>query len=317
MSIREQLVVINSTVNRRKRLRFLRESLEEKSLSSVLLIVSLIFITISVYTITSQILVFSNSSLEKLIMEISWRYVNPTDEPIILKEYTIKKGDTLYSISKNIGASISTLVSLNRLSSQSLLPGKKLLFSEKDVVRHTGSKFSVFDVGRKYKVHPYEVFVANGYRLTFENECLVPGVQLSWNQIREILGIGFLKPLLGRFTSGFGYRRHPILKVRKFHSGLDISAPYGSKVKASMSGIVQKTGYDEDGYGYYIVIKHQDNTKTLYGHLSEILVNEGQKVSRGQVIGKVGTTGMTTGPHLHFEVIKNNRKVNPRKYIIR
>lgn len=255
---------------------------------------------------------------QPVILNILDKSILVSEEPIKINEYTVKKGDTLISLSKKLNTSISTLVSLNNLSSPNLRPGSKIIFTEKESIKHySTTKFSVFDVSKKYKIHPYDIFVANGYQFFFNKECLIPGIQMSWREISEKLGIGFLKPVFGRISSRFGYRIHPVLGIPKFHSGLDISAPYGSPIKASMSGVVEKTGYDEDGYGYFIVIRHGNSIKTLYGHLSQILVKEGQKVNRGQIIGKVGDTGMTTGPHLHFEVIKNGKRINPKRYIPR
>lgn len=317
MSIKNEVAAINSSIRRKRKIHKVL-SLDYRSVIIVFeILLSIFFLLISFFILKNTFLSV-NTSIESLSQNIVQKFIDLPEGPIEIKEYKVQKGDTLYSISKKLGTSLSTLVSLNKLSSQSLQQGKILFYANKDLIKHISSqRFSVFDASRKYNVHPYEIFVVNGYKIWFNKECIIPGKQLTWNEISERLGIGFLKPLLGRFTSGFGYRIHPILGVRKFHSGLDISAPYGSPVKSSMSGVVQKVGYDEDGYGYYIIVKHYGNTKTLYGHLSKILVREGQKVKRGQIIGKVGNTGMTTGPHLHFEVIKNGRKVNPRKFIIR
>lgn len=317
MSLYRQILKLNYSVKRRLFIQQLLLTLKGLGPITIALI-SLVMIIVSLYSIISNLIPsFVSTGDEHIIRLFYRRYLDIDVSPIQIKEYKVVKGDTLLGISKKLGTSISTLVSLNCLSSQSLTVGKRLLYAEEDVVKYRkAGSFSVFDVARKYNVHPFEVFIANGYKMHFKNECLVPGVELSWREITDMLGIGFLKPLLGRFTSGYGYRIHPVLGIRKFHSGLDISAPYGSPVRSAMYGIVEKTGYDE-GYGYFIVIKHSSSTKTLYGHLSEILVKEGQRVSRGQIIGRVGDTGMTTGPHLHFEVIKNGRKVNPKRYIVR
>ncbi|MFN4245407.1 MAG: peptidoglycan DD-metalloendopeptidase family protein [Brevinematia bacterium] len=311
MSIRDELILINSNVKRKRIVKFFSLKL---IIDVVLVNISLLLIALSIVNIKSFISYFG---YEKLFISVIERTVVLPNDEMVIKEYTVSKGDNLYTISRKLGTSISTIVSLNNLSSQSLLVGKKLLYSNKDVIKYRSKgRFSVFEVSRRYGIHPYDVFVANGFRFWFDGECLVPGVQLSWSEVSSILGIGFLKPLIGRITSGFGYRIHPVLGIRKFHSGLDISAPYGHNVRAALSGVVSKVGFDEEGYGYYIVVSHSGNTKTLYGHLSKIFVKVGQKVNRGEIIGKVGDTGMTTGPHLHFEVIKNNQRVNPKKYIL-
>ena len=117
-----------------------------------------------------------------------------------------------------------------------------------------------------------------------------------------------------RFGSAFGMRMHPILKVRKMHEGIDLTAPRGTKVFATADGIVEQAALTGGGYGNKIMIDHGFGYETLYGHLYKILVEPGQKVKRGDVIGLVGSTGLSVSPHLHYEVIVNGRKVNPINY---
>ncbi len=117
-----------------------------------------------------------------------------------------------------------------------------------------------------------------------------------------------------RFGSPFGMRMHPILKVRKMHEGIDLTAPRGTKIFATADGIVTQAALTGGGYGNKIVIDHGFGYQTLYGHLYKILVEPGQKVNRGDVIGLVGSTGLSVCPHLHYEVIINGRKVNPINY---
>lgn len=118
---------------------------------------------------------------------------------------------------------------------------------------------------------------------------------------------------LTRLASGFGYRIHPIYKVRKFHSGIDFSAPTGTPIYATGDGKIEKAKYVR-GYGRRVIINHGYGHKTLYAHMSKIEVKRGQKVKRGELIGLVGSTGLSSGPHLHYEVIKNGQKVNPIYY---
>lgn len=112
-------------------------------------------------------------------------------------------------------------------------------------------------------------------------------------------------------ASGFGMRYHPIYKTRKMHTGIDFSALEGTEVHVTGDGVVEKVQKDKTGYGYHIVVNHDFGYKTLYAHLSEIDVQRGEQVSRGQTIGKSGNTGTSTAPHLHYEVILNDAKINP------
>lgn len=111
-------------------------------------------------------------------------------------------------------------------------------------------------------------------------------------------------------TSHFGYRRHPIWGIRMFHSGIDISGNYGDPIYAVNDGRVIYSGW-QSGYGKVIIIDHGNNMSTLYAHCSQLLVGEGTAVKKGQIIGKVGSTGWSTGNHLHFEVRKNGTPIDP------
>jgi murein DD-endopeptidase MepM/ murein hydrolase activator NlpD len=121
-------------------------------------------------------------------------------------------------------------------------------------------------------------------------------------------------PVRGRITEGFGQRLDPFSGEGVFHSGVDICVPYGTRVESAGDGIVLEAAWDS-GYGNAIMVDHGYGMTTKYGHLSKIFVVVGQEVKRGQVIGALGMTGRTTGPHLHYEVIVNDTPVNPMKYL--
>ena len=122
-------------------------------------------------------------------------------------------------------------------------------------------------------------------------------------------------PSCHTISSGYGGRVHPTLGTYKYHGGIDIPATYGSDIVAANSGKVIWAGNRGDSYGNYVIIDHGGGVSTLYGHSSRVLVSVGQKVSRGQTIAKVGSTGRSTGPHLHFEVRINGSRVNPLPYV--
>ena len=116
---------------------------------------------------------------------------------------------------------------------------------------------------------------------------------------------------LNQMASGFGYRLDPFYRTFTFHPGMDFTADIGTEVFATGDGIVQKTTNDGWGYGNHVVIDHGFGYSTLYGHLSKIVVRPGQSVKRGQLIGHVGNTGRSTGPHLHYEVRRGGNPLNP------
>lgn len=117
-----------------------------------------------------------------------------------------------------------------------------------------------------------------------------------------------------RIGSPFGMRLHPILNIRRMHEGIDLTCPKGTQVYATADGVVLESGYTPGGFGIRIFIDHGYGYKTLYGHLDKVLVAKGDRVKRGDVIGLVGSTGLSLAPHLHYEVIANGRKVNPLNY---
>lgn len=119
---------------------------------------------------------------------------------------------------------------------------------------------------------------------------------------------------LSRLASGFGYRIDPVYKTTKMHAGLDFAAPQGSPVYATADGVVELAGNTGNGYGNHVVIQHGFSYETLFGHMVRIKVKAGQKIRRGEVIGWVGSTGKSTGPHLHYEVHKNGVPVDPIYY---
>ncbi len=139
--------------------------------------------------------------------------------------------------------------------------------------------------------------------------------QLAKNKNEMLASIPAIQPIsnkdLKRMASGFGYRIHPIYKTQKMHTGVDFSANIGTEIYATGNGRVAEVEKESRGYGNNIVINHGYGYQSLYAHLSKIVVRPGQKVTRGDLIGYVGSTGTSTAPHLHYEVIKNGTKVNP------
>lgn len=123
-------------------------------------------------------------------------------------------------------------------------------------------------------------------------------------------------PLAGnpKITSGYGMRLHPLKKVKKLHKGVDFKAAMGTPVQATSDGVVVKAEFHK-GYGNHIIIEHDDHFKTLYAQLSRMDVKVGQKIKRGNIIGAVGSSGMSTAPHLHYEVIKDGKPQDPEAYL--
>lgn len=143
-------------------------------------------------------------------------------------------------------------------------------------------------------------------------------IKMAKNKSAMLASIPAIQPIpnknLRRIASGFGYRVDPIYKTRKMHKGMDFTAPRGTKIYATGDAVVKIVKHARWGYGSHIVLDHGYGYTTLYGHMSRTKVKQGQKVKRGQLIGLVGSTGKSTGPHLHYEVRKNGTAVNPVGY---
>jgi murein DD-endopeptidase MepM/ murein hydrolase activator NlpD len=145
-------------------------------------------------------------------------------------------------------------------------------------------------------------------------DLFLPGARMNTNELNRVLGSLFMYPVMGRISSFFGQRPDPFTGVQRFHNGVDIVNRALSPILAAMAGTVGDTGFSAD-YGYYVILKHTGSYQTLYGHLSRYLVTRGQKVQQGQKIGELGSTGYSTGPHLHFSIFHNGEAVDPLRFI--
>ena len=140
-------------------------------------------------------------------------------------------------------------------------------------------------------------------------------IELAKDKTKMLAAIPAIQPVsnkdLSRMASGYGWRIHPIYKTRKLHAGMDFSAKTGTPIYATGDGIIEAVKKSRRGYGNHVIIDHKYGYKTLYAHMKKYIVRRGQKVKRGEVIGYVGSTGTSVGPHLHYEVIKDGKKINP------
>ena len=155
-------------------------------------------------------------------------------------------------------------------------------------------------------------------RMSFQSKSFVEITTMVKNKEKLLRAIPAIQPIsnknLKRVASGFGYRIDPLYKDFRLHAGLDFSAPTGTPIYATSDGVVQSAGFSTDGYGNKVVINHGYGFQTLYAHMVRVKAKAGQSVKRGEVIGYVGSTGKSTGSHLHYEVIKRGAKVDPVYY---
>ena len=142
--------------------------------------------------------------------------------------------------------------------------------------------------------------------------------KLAHTRSKKLSHIPAVQPIhnrnLIRVASGFGMRIHPVYNVPKMHYGIDFTAKTGTDIYATGDGKVERVRKSYSGYGKHVIINHGFGYKTLYAHMHDFSVTQGQKVKRGDIIGQVGNTGTSTGPHLHYEVIRNNKKIDPTNF---
>jgi murein DD-endopeptidase MepM/ murein hydrolase activator NlpD len=230
--------------------------------------------------------------------------------------YKVKQGDIIGNIAVETGLSQSTIISVNKIkNARTLQIGQALRIPNQDGIYYTVQKGdTMLSIAERYKIDPGDIKIANELfsDVLYANSGLfLPGARLGSVELQEINGDLFIWPVAGYITSPYGYRANPFGGARQFHSGLDIGAPLGTPIKAAMAGRVSTVGYNKT-LGNYVVISHHSGYRTLYGHMSYVHIKAGVYVSAGQRIGDVGTTGLSTGPHLHFTVYKNGVTANPR-----
>jgi murein DD-endopeptidase MepM/ murein hydrolase activator NlpD len=233
--------------------------------------------------------------------------------------YKVKPGDIIGNIAGETGLSQSTIISVNKIkNARTLQIGQTLRIPNQDGIYYTVQKGdTLLSVAEKYKSDPDDIKIANELFsdvLYVNSGLFLPGARLGSVELQEINGDLFIWPVSGYITSPYGYRANPFGGARQFHSGMDIGAAMGTPIKAAMAGRVSTVGYTEV-LGNYVVISHHSGYRTLYGHMSYVRIKAGVYVSVGQRIGDVGTTGLSTGPHLHFTVYKNGVTVNPRSLL--
>ncbi|MCL2558464.1 MAG: M23 family metallopeptidase, partial [Treponema sp.] len=236
---------------------------------------------------------------------------------LLYESYAIQSGDLIGSLALRFGLNEDTILSVNDIRNSRLLQiGQVLRIPNQNGIMVTvGQDDTLEDLAEAYGSDAASIRAANQL---FSDAAqpgtalFVPGGRLSWMERQEINGDLFSWPVSGRITSGFGWRRDPFGGGRQeFHNGIDIAARLGTPVRAAMAGRISAVGFD-GVLGNFVVITHGSGYRTLYAHLSRVAVGQGAFVNGGQQIGDVGSTGRSTGPHLHFTVFKNNTVINPR-----
>ncbi|MGR6837357.1 peptidoglycan DD-metalloendopeptidase family protein [Syntrophomonas erecta] len=236
-----------------------------------------------------------------------------------IKYYQVRQGDTLWDISRTYNIDMETVLAVNDLGKNSVLSvGQtlKIPYSRSRIHIIRGGE-TMWEIANRYDVSVEQLQRMNQGKsppnLTIGDKLIIPDSTLAMAITTSSRGISlgggmFTWPVIGAITSYYGWRKSG------FHHGLDIAAKLGDPIKACASGKVIFAG-DKPVYGKMVIIEHPDGKQTIYAHAQKILVNQGQSVKRGQVIATVGTTGRTTGPHLHLEVKIGDKNYNPLNFL--
>jgi len=254
----------------------------------------------------------------------------PQDIPIDVtemfawSEYQVREGDTISGIASRFSLSAGSIIAFNNIQEAwNIRAGKALKIPNMDGIPYTvGKNDSISKIAVKMKVPQNAILDANNIlsdTIQAGQVLFIPGARMDANEFnrafrrdatrRDVI----ILPVGGKVTSGYGWREDPVRPVageKRFHRGVDFIGRTGDPIKAAMKGTVLHVD-NNPNLGNFIILKHDGGYQTLYAHLSAYSVKAGDTVNQGQEIGKIGATGYTTGPHLHFEVFRNGNRVDP------
>ena len=270
----------------------------------------------------------SIANIDGKVSEIFYDYISSdntlnSDGVIGVKyeEYTIGEGENLTTISRKIGVNLDTLVSVNKITNANKLkPGQKIIIPNRNGLLYTiKQNENIEEVASKYDIQLNRILAFNKIDeisdIEIGDDIFLPGAKYTLDERIEKFGQMFSLPVtVTRISSLFGYRVHPITKVRTKHTGVDIPGSLNTPVYAARKGKVIFAGYS-GGYGNLVIVRHDKGYTTYYGHLNRITTKIGANVGVGVMIGRMGSTGNSTGSHLHFEVRRNGEALNPIDFI--
>ncbi len=229
--------------------------------------------------------------------------------------HSVQNGESIWRIARKYGVSVATITSANPDKARKMIqPGDELdIPSQNGIFYPVKNGDTLGGIAKRYKIKSLAIKEANGLtsNAIHKNQKLflpgakeIPRKKTSWRSL-------FVMPLHGRITSGFGWRKSPFGGQRHFHTGIDIGGnPVGTRVRAATDGVVVYSGWGGQ-FGNMIILKHKNGYFSVYAHLSRIIAEKNKYVKRGAIIGNVGSTGLSTGPHLHFEIRHLGNHINP------
>jgi LysM repeat protein len=237
-----------------------------------------------------------------------------------VRNHSIRSGETISGIAGKAGLALDTVISFNHIQNALKIPaGTQLKLPDRNGILYTVKRGdSLFSIAKAYSITTNAIADANNLEsstIHAGQELFIPGARMQQHELKKILGELFINPAAaGRLTSRFGTRPDPFTRVPRFHNGIDLAAKEGSPILAAMAGKVVKVGVHAT-YGRYIIVSHAGGYQSWYAHLRKPLVEQGRSVEQGQLIGEMGNTGYSTGPHLHFSIFKDGSPVDPLKFL--
>lgn len=261
-----------------------------------------------------------NPTFAQYMMEIEESYkgiASNKDFTVKFYSYTIPENETLIQIAARCNIPYEEIALINGINSVATeLKGKTILIPNAPGLFVPENPSTA--IGKLVKQRLYTSEAKNSYNIQGSIFQYLPQERLTPTERAFFLDATLIMPLEDSvLTSNYGMRQSPITGDMKFHKGIDLAAPIGTKVFACKSGIVANATIDREDkiYGKFIILDHENNTQSVYAHLSKVFVKTGETITRGTVIGEVGTTGASTGPHLHFEIRVNGKAQDPRRLL--
>ncbi|MDR1419654.1 MAG: M23 family metallopeptidase [Treponema sp.] len=233
--------------------------------------------------------------------------------------YKVRRGDSVSKIAAVHGISMDAVIACNGITNaRRLREGQTLRIPNMDGIPYTVKNGdSLSKISAAFRAPLEAILDANDIEsddISQGTVIFIPGARMKTEELKLALGELFIYPIRGRLTSPYGWRDDPISGVRRYHAAIDLAAPTGTTIRAAMDGRISSVGYNAT-YGNYIIMSHGGGYQTMYAHLHSVSVKKDAPVNQGAKIGEAGSTGYSTGPHLHFAVFKNGKAVNPLEYL--
>lgn len=237
-------------------------------------------------------------------------------EQVEIMKHIVKAGESIWRLSIRYGIPVQTIVNANKIKEKSVIQqGDVLRIPDRAGVFYKIKKRETLgEIAKRFKLEPQAIKKANGLSSSLiakGDELFLPGAK-PLPEYRYVKQKVFIWPIKAKYrlTSRYGWRMHPIRGIKAFHSGIDIGAQMRTPIHAAAAGVVVYAG-EGGSYGNMVILRHKNGLYTVYGHASKLIAKKGRYVKRGQKIALVGSTGASTGPHLHFEVKSGKKFVSP------